>query len=150
MARAWLALGANIGDPTAQLAEAVARLDAEPRLRVVKRSSVIVTKPWGKKDQNDFQNMVLEVETESTPQELLATCLSIEAAMGRQRIEHWGPRLIDIDIVAYGHEVVDKPDLKIPHPYAHERDFVLGPLREIAPEMAEWIVGRAVRPASAR
>jgi len=143
MARAWLALGANIGEPAAQLAEAVARLDAQPNLRVTKASSVIVTKPWGKTDQNDFHNMALEVQTESTPEELLAICLGVEAAMGRQRLEHWGPRLIDIDIIAYERLTVDKSNLKIPHPYAHERDFVLVPLREIAPDVADWLVERA-------
>lgn len=144
MTTAWLALGANIGDPMGQLEEAITRLDATgSAVRVTKRSSIIVTKPWGKTDQNDFHNMALEVETESDPEELLATCLRIEAEMGRQRIEHWGPRLIDIDIIAYGRQVVDKPNLKIPHPYAHERDFVLTPLREISPETADWIVQQA-------
>ncbi|MFD1941933.1 2-amino-4-hydroxy-6-hydroxymethyldihydropteridine diphosphokinase [Paradevosia shaoguanensis] len=142
MAKAWLVLGANIGDPLAQLEEAVARLDAMPTLAVTKRSSVLLTKPWGKTDQNDFHNMALEVETESTPQELLAICLGVEAAMGRQRLERWGPRLIDIDIIAYERQVIDEPNLKVPHPFAHERDFVLVPLREIAPDVADWLVTR--------
>ena len=142
MATAWLALGANIGNPRAQLEEAVTRLDQTPGLRVTRRSSILVTAPWGKTDQNDFHNMVLEVETESSAEELLAICLGIEAAMGRQRLVHWGPRLIDIDIIAYGRESVDKPNLKIPHPYAHERAFVLDPLREIAPDVADWLVSR--------
>lgn len=142
MAKAWLVLGANIGDPLAQLEEAVARLDAMPTLAVTKRSSVLLTKPWGKTDQNDFHNMALEVETESTPQELLAICLGVEAAMGRLRLERWGPRLIDIDIIAYERQVIDEPNLKIPHPFAHERDFVLVPVREIAPDVADWLVTR--------
>lgn len=142
MARAWLALGANIGDPAVQLAEAVARLGALPTVHVTKTSTVIVTEPWGKTDQNDFHNMALEVETESNPEELLAICLGVEETMGRQRLEHWGPRLIDIDIIAYERQVVDKANLKIPHPYAHERAFVLDPLREIAPDVADWLVAR--------
>ncbi|HEY4200032.1 MAG TPA: 2-amino-4-hydroxy-6-hydroxymethyldihydropteridine diphosphokinase [Devosiaceae bacterium] len=142
MAIAWLALGANIGNPEAQLDEAIRRLAAAPTVRITRRSSIIVTAPWGKTDQNDFHNMALEVETDSTPEELLDICLAVEAAMGRQRLEHWGPRLIDIDIIAYGHEVIDEPRLKIPHPYAHERDFVLMPLREISPETAEWLLAR--------
>lgn len=143
MATAWLALGANIGNPRAQLEEAVARLDALPSVRVTRASTIIVTEPWGKTDQNDFHNMALEVETDSDPEELLALCLGVETAMGRQRLEHWGPRLIDIDIIAYERQVVDQPNLKIPHPYAHERDFVLVPLREIAPAVADWIVERS-------
>lgn len=142
MARAWLSLGANIGDPAAQLADAVRRLDADPAVAVAKRSGVIVTKPWGKTDQADFLNMALEVETSAGPRALLAICLGIEEAMGRRRIEHWGPRLIDIDIVAYERVEMQGAGLTLPHPHAHERDFVLDPLREIAPEVAAWIVGR--------
>jgi 2-amino-4-hydroxy-6-hydroxymethyldihydropteridine diphosphokinase len=142
MAHAWLALGANIGDPLAQLEDAIARLDAHPAIKVKARSSIIVTAPWGKTDQNDFHNMALAVETDSTPQELLEACLGVELAMGRERLEHWGPRLIDIDVIAYEREIVDTDTLKLPHPYAHERDFVLDPLREIAPDVAAWIVGR--------
>lgn len=142
MAHAWLALGANIGNPLAQLEDAVARLDAHPHIKVTARSTVIVTAPWGKTDQNDFHNMALAVKTDSTPEELLDACLGIELAMGRERLEHWGPRLIDIDVIAYEREVMDTYRLKLPHPLAHERDFVLIPLREIAPEVADWIVGR--------
>jgi 2-amino-4-hydroxy-6-hydroxymethyldihydropteridine diphosphokinase len=142
MVRAFLALGANIGDPPAQLEEAVRRIAETPGIDLTRRSSVIVTAPWGKTDQNDFHNMVLEVETSLTPQQLLTTCLGIEAEMGRKRLERWGPRSIDIDIVAYGHEVISEANLKVPHPYAHERAFVLDPLREIAPDVAEWIVAR--------
>lgn len=143
MHRAWLALGANIGNPAAQLAEAVERLDRHQQIAVMARSSVIVTPAWGKTDQPDFCNMALAVDTSLGPHALLSACLAIEAAMGRERREHWGPRLIDIDLIAYEREVIDTPDLKLPHPFAHERDFVLVPLREIAPDVAEWIVGRA-------
>lgn len=143
MAHAWLALGANIGDPLAQLESAVARLDAHPYVNVTARSTIIVTAPWGKTDQNDFHNMALAVETNANPLELLDICLSIELAMGRERLEHWGPRLIDIDVIAYEREVIESERLKLPHPFAHERDFVLIPLREIAPEVADWIVSRA-------
>jgi 2-amino-4-hydroxy-6-hydroxymethyldihydropteridine diphosphokinase len=142
MARAYLALGANIGDPPTQLDEAVRRIAATPGIELTRRSSVIVTKPWGKTDQNDFHNMAVAVETTLSPQQLLAACLGIEAEMGRQRLERWGPRRIDIDIIAYERQVIAEPNLKVPHPYAHERAFVLDPLREIAPDVAEWIVGR--------
>lgn len=142
MVRAFLALGANIGDPPGQLEAAVQRVAETPGITLITRSSIIVTPPWGKTDQNDFHNMVVEVETALPPQQLLVVCLAIEADMGRKRLERWGPRLIDIDIVAYGREVIAEPDLKVPHPYAHERAFVLDPLREIAPDVADWIVSR--------
>jgi len=142
MARAWLGLGANIGDPPEQVREAVERLDKWPGIRVVRQSGMLLTKPWGKTDQPDFSNMVVEVETSLAPLELLDACLGIEREMGRVRDIRWGPRRIDIDVVAYERLELDTERLHVPHRYAHERDFVLEPLREIAPEVAEWIVGR--------
>jgi 2-amino-4-hydroxy-6-hydroxymethyldihydropteridine diphosphokinase len=142
MARAWLGLGANIGDPPAQVREAVQRLDAHPDIAVTAQSSMLITKPWGKTDQPDFSNMVVEVETSLAPSDLLDACLGIERDMGRVRDIRWGPRRIDIDIVAYERLELDTERLHLPHRYAHERDFVLDPLREIAPEVAEWIVSR--------
>lgn len=143
MPKAWLSLGANIGYPKAQLAEAVQRLDAHPRITVVNRSSVIETKPWGKTDQPDFANMAVAAETDLEPEDLLDACLEVERAMGRERLERWGPRLIDIDIIAYDRREIGGDRLTIPHPHAHERAFVLDPLREIDPATAEWIVERA-------
>ncbi len=142
MHAAWLALGANIGNPSAQLDEAVDRLDRHPRIAVMARSATIVTPAWGKTDQPDFCNLALAVQTSLSPQHLLEACLAVEAAMGRQRLEHWGPRLIDIDIIAYERQVLATDSLKLPHPFAHQRDFVLTPLRQIAPEVAEWLVER--------
>lgn len=139
MALAWLSLGANIGDPQAQLAEAIRRLDAHPHIRVVKQSSVIVTKPWGKTDQPDFANMAAEIETELEPIDLLHVALDTEREMGRVRHEVWGPRVIDIDIIAYERIEMQTGRLTLPHPHAYARDFVLVPLRQIAPETAEWI-----------
>ncbi|OEO29374.1 2-amino-4-hydroxy-6-hydroxymethyldihydropteridine diphosphokinase [Devosia insulae DS-56] len=142
MPRAWLGLGANIGDPAAQVREAVQRLDAWPGIAVVAQSAMLITKPWGKTDQPDFSNMVVEVKTSLAPVELLDACLGIERVMGRVRDIRWGPRRIDIDVVAYERLELDTERLHVPHRHAHERDFVLDPLREIAPEVAAWIVGR--------
>jgi 2-amino-4-hydroxy-6-hydroxymethyldihydropteridine diphosphokinase len=142
MARAWLGLGANIGDPAAQVREAVQRLDAHPDIAVAAQSSMLITKPWGKTDQPDFSNMVVEAETSLAPLELLDACLGIEREMGRVRDIRWGPRRIDIDVVAYERLELDTERLHVPHRHAHERDFVLDPLREIAPDVAEWIVSR--------
>ena len=142
MSRAWLGLGANIGDPPAQVREAVQRIDAHPDIAITAQSSMLTTKPWGKTDQPDFSNMVVEVETSLAPHELLDACLGVEREMGRVRDVRWGPRLIDIDVVAYERLELDSEWLHLPHRYAHERDFVLDPLREIAPDIAEWIVSR--------
>lgn len=144
MATAWLSLGANIGAPQAQLEEAVRLLNVHERITVVSRSSIIITKAWGKTDQPDFANMALAIETDLSPIDLLHACLDIERDMGRIRHEVWGPRLIDIDLIAYERIEMDSVKLTLPHRFAHERDFVLAPLREISPETAAWIAsGRA-------
>ena len=141
--KAWLSLGANIGDPPAQLAEAVRRMAAHPQVSIVRQSSVLTTKPWGKTDQPDFANQAVQVETSLEPIALLDVILGIELDMGRVRQEVWGPRLIDIDMIAYERVEMTSPRLTLPHPYAHERDFVLVPLGEIAADVVSWIVGRA-------
>lgn len=145
-AKAWLSIGANLGDPRAQLAEAVRRIGAHPEIVVTQQSSMLATKAWGKTDQPDFVNLALMVETTLEPLDLLDALLGIELAMGRVREEVWGPRLIDIDIIAYDRVEVRGPRLTLPHPYAHERDFVLVPLREIDPETADWVLEVAARP----
>ncbi|WP_297112367.1 2-amino-4-hydroxy-6-hydroxymethyldihydropteridine diphosphokinase [uncultured Devosia sp.] len=142
MATAWLSLGANIGDPAAQLIEAIRQLDAYPGIRVVAQSTIIRTKAWGKTDQPDFANMAATVETDLLPIDLLHACLDIERDMGRVRHEVWGPRLIDIDLIAYERIEMDTAKLALPHRFAHERPFVLEPLSEIAPEVADWIRAR--------
>ncbi|KKB77369.1 2-amino-4-hydroxy-6-hydroxymethyldihydropteridine pyrophosphokinase [Devosia limi DSM 17137] len=143
---AWLSLGANIGDPPAQLAEAISRVDAHPHIAVIARSTVITTKAWGKTDQPDFANMAIGVETDLEPLELLEILLGIELEMGRERIEIWGPRVIDIDIIAYDRIAMQSDRLTLPHPHAHNRDFVLDPLTEIAPEVADWVISVASAP----
>ncbi len=144
--KAWLSLGANLGNPAAQLAEAIRRIDAHPAISVVKQSSVLTTKPWGKTDQPDFANQAVEVETTLKPMEFLDILLDIELAMGRVREEVWGPRVIDIDIIAYDRVEIRSPRLTLPHPYAHERDFVLIPLGEIAPDVIDWVKLTAAEP----
>ncbi|KRA45793.1 2-amino-4-hydroxy-6-hydroxymethyldihydropteridine diphosphokinase [Devosia sp. Root635] len=141
--KAWLSLGANLGDPPAQLAEAIRRIAAHPGIVVTRRSAVLATKPWGKTDQPDFANQAVAVETSLEPLELLDVILGIELDMGRVRQEVWGPRVIDIDMIAYDRVELNSPRLTLPHPYAHERDFVLVPLREIAPDVVQWLLERA-------
>lgn len=144
--KAWLSLGANLGDPAAQLADAVRRIAAHPQITLIAQSSVLATKPWGKTDQPDFANMAVGIETTLKPMELLEVLLDIELAMGRVRKEVWGPRLIDIDMIAYEQFEIKSPRLTLPHPYAHERDFVLLPLGEIAPDVIEWVTATAAKP----
>ena len=134
MARAALSLGGNLGDARATIAAALAALEASG-VRVVARSSDYRTRPWGKTDQPDFTNVSAVVETALPPLDLLAVCLEVERQLGRVRHERWGPRLIDIDLIAYDDVRMDTPALTLPHRHAHERGFVLIPLAEIAPDL---------------
>ncbi|PTM41642.1 2-amino-4-hydroxy-6-hydroxymethyldihydropteridine diphosphokinase [Bosea sp. 124] len=139
---ATLGFGGNLGDPVAAFATALKALAGHDGIAVKRLSSVYRTPPWGKLDQPEFLNMAVLLETEMPARALLAACLKLERAGGRERRERWGPRTIDIDILSYGGETIDEPGLQIPHPRIAERAFVLAPLAEIAPELQ--IGGRAV------
>jgi 2-amino-4-hydroxy-6-hydroxymethyldihydropteridine diphosphokinase len=138
--RAALALGGNMGDVASAFVAAFEALEAGGRLRVVARSNVWRTLPWGKTDQPDFLNMCVLVETQLSPRDLLALCLNVETDAGRVRLERWGPRLIDIDVLAYDDVRWDDEALTLPHPRMSERAFVLAPLAEIAPD---WMIDGA-------
>jgi 2-amino-4-hydroxy-6-hydroxymethyldihydropteridine diphosphokinase len=148
MAEALLALGGNVGDVRATLDHAIAMLcDGQVRLKA--RSSDYETPPWGVEDQPRFVNLCIAVETSLSPQALLTRAQAVEQAFGRRREQEqrWGPRPIDIDVLAYDDLRLDEPDLTLPHPRLFERAFVLVPLAEIAPERV--IAGRQVRAALA-
>ncbi|WP_417581949.1 2-amino-4-hydroxy-6-hydroxymethyldihydropteridine diphosphokinase [Pelagibacterium sp.] len=148
MARAILALGANMGDPAHQIAQAIDAIAAHPQISLLEQSTLIVSAPWGKTDQPQFHNSAVLVETSLLPIDLLEYCLATEAEIGRVRIERWGPRVIDIDIIVYDDLVITTEQLILPHPYAHERDFVMTPVREIAPDVANWLMNQAGRPST--
>jgi 2-amino-4-hydroxy-6-hydroxymethyldihydropteridine diphosphokinase len=130
--RAFLGLGSNLGDRARALAEAARRLSS-PDLRIVRRSRIYESPPWGKTDQPPFLNQVAAVETSLPPRALLLRCHDVEQALGRVRAERWGPRTIDVDVLLYDDLVVETPDLVVPHAEMHRRSFVLVPLAEIAP-----------------
>lgn len=140
--RAYIGLGGNIGERTANLAEAIRRLGETPGITIVAQSTFLGTAPWGKTDQDWFLNAAVALDTTLSARALLDACLGIETAMGRVRTEKWGPRIIDLDILAYGDEVIDEDGLQVPHPYVADRAFVLTPLAEIAPDLV--ISGRSV------
>ena len=150
MAEVLLALGANVGDPRANLERAIALLCDGDLVRMRARSSDYRTPPWGLEQQPEFVNLCLIVDTALTPAALLERIQQVERALGRDRAHEvcWGPRPIDIDILAYDDVVIDEPALKLPHPHLFERAFVLVPLAEIAPERV--IAGTRVRDALAR
>ena len=144
---AYLGLGGNLGDRRAALAEALKLLDAAPGMRRVACSSVYETEPWGVTDQPKFLNLAAGYETTLSPSALLELCQSVEATVGRAASYRWGPRLIDVDILLYGSEVVNsaEPDLQIPHLRLAERAFALVPLGEIAPDAVVPPAGASVR-----
>ena len=131
---AYIALGSNLGDKEANLRRALELL-IERGVEIVKTSTFISTEPYGVTDQPQFLNGVCEVRTSLEPLELLHTLLDIEQEMGRVRLRHWGERNIDLDLLLYEDVVMDTPQLKLPHPDMQNRDFVLLPLAEIAPEL---------------
>jgi 2-amino-4-hydroxy-6-hydroxymethyldihydropteridine diphosphokinase len=146
--RAFIAIGSNLGDRARLLAQAVARLHAPPEIAVAVVSSVYETAPVGLTTQPDFLNAVVAVDTTLPPGELLARCLAIETALGRERRERWGPRTIDLDVLLYGDIQLTNTILTLPHPRMAERAFVLVPLAEIAPRVAlggETVAERAER-----
>ena len=132
---AALSLGGNLGDIRAAFRFALERLALAPGVAVVATSSIYRTAPWGKLDQPDFLNMATLLRVTISPRALLDLCLSIERDHGRARLEHWGPRTLDIDVLTYGDLVVEEPGLTIPHPRLQDRAFVLTPLAEIAPDI---------------
>ena len=129
----FLSLGGNLGEPAVSMGAALRSLDADPRSRVVRVSSLYRTPPWGKTDQPDFLNAAAELSTALAPRDLLALCLEVERSLKRVREERWGPRLIDIDILVFGERAIHEVGLDVPHPRMLERGFVLAPLAEIAP-----------------
>lgn len=148
MKTAFLGLGSNLGDRRGHLLQALRGLAADPAIRVVCGSSVYESKPVGVIEQPDFLNMVVEIGTTHPPLSLLAACLDLEARLGRERRERWGPRVIDLDVLTYGRLPWNDDRLVLPHPRMHERSFVLMPLAEIAPELL--VNGMNVRDLAAR
>lgn len=145
--RAWLGLGGNIDDPIASMAKALRLLDARDDTKVVAVSKVYRTPPWGKTDQAWFHNACAEIETAIAPLQLIEICLDVERSLKRVRLERWGPRIIDIDILAMQTKageaiIMNDETLELPHPRIQERAFVLVPLNDIAPELN--ITGKSV------
>jgi 2-amino-4-hydroxy-6-hydroxymethyldihydropteridine diphosphokinase len=130
--RAVIALGANVGDPATNVELAITLLSQASEL--IHRSSFHATKPVGGPPQPDFINAVCIVESELAPLDLLSVLQGIEKSMGRVRTEKWGPRIIDCDLITYGDIELHEQSLEIPHPFAHERRFVLEPWLEIDPD----------------
>ncbi len=138
----FIALGTNLGCREANLKTALALL--APEVKVLRKSAVYQTAPWGFEDQPDFLNQVIEVRTQLDPQALLKKLKGIEAEMGRQKTCRYGPRLIDLDVLFFGNRDIQTENLQIPHPRLHERAFVLVPLCDLAPDFIHPVLNQTV------
>ena len=139
----YILLGSNLGNSIKYLSDAI--LEIEYKLGTISsKSSLYQTASWGKHDQPDFINQVIELKTSLSPAELLKAVLQIENDLGRQRLEKWGSRTIDIDILLYEDQIVNTANLVIPHPYLSVRRFSLMPLSEIAPNLLHPILKKSI------
>jgi 2-amino-4-hydroxy-6-hydroxymethyldihydropteridine diphosphokinase len=147
---AYIGVGSNLEDPRAQVLAAIERLGHMPHTRRVLVSGLYRSRPFGPVAQPDFVNAVAGLLTQLEPPALLKELKAIESSMGRpKRHERWGPRIIDLDILAFGTERCEEPELTLPHPGIVERNFVLYPLSEIAPDLQLVGVGRVADLAAA-
>ena len=130
----YLGLGSNIGDKSKNLETAINYINSLENTEIIETASFITTKPYGYENQENFLNSVIKIKTKFSPQTLLSKILEIERKMGRVRKIHWGPRIIDIDILYYEDLIIDEDNLKIPHPEIPKRKFVLKSLLELCPD----------------
>ncbi len=133
MTLAYVALGSNLGDPRQQVLDAVAALAGLPETRLLRRSALYRTPPWGVLQQPSFINAAVEIDTGLSPPALLQALLAIEQRAGRVRAERNGPRILDLDVLHVDGVQLDSPELTLPHPRMADRAFVLLPLNDVAP-----------------
>jgi len=140
----YIGIGSNLGNREENCQKAIALL-IEKNIKITKRSSLYETEPWGVKEQPGFINMALEIETDLEPGILLKTIKEIENSMGRLEGMRWGPRIIDLDILLYDDLILKTHDLEIPHPGIKDREFVLKPLSEIAPDKIHPVLKKNIK-----
>lgn len=141
-----LMLGGNQGDVKETLLKTIKELTNKVG-SITNQSAIYKTKAWGITDQPDFLNQAIVLKTNLLPEKVMEMCLSIEQILGRTRKENnkWGERIIDIDLIFYNNEIVDTPSLKIPHPFLHQRNFVLTPLTEILPNFLHPVLNKTIK-----
>lgn len=145
MNEAYLVLGSNLGDKLANLDKAISLIELKSG-SIISQSKVYQTAAWGNQNQSDFYNQCIKIKTSLNALELIDNLLLIEKIIGRTRGEQkWQERIIDIDILFYNNQVINEPNLKIPHPYLQDRKFVLIPLTEIAAELIHPTINKTVR-----
>lgn len=141
--QAAIGLGGNLGDPKAQMQDALALLGAFETIQIETVSHLYKTAPWGNTDQPSFLNACALISTDLPARHLLELCLGIETDLGRIRLERWGPRAIDLDVLFYADELIDEPGLQLPHPRMTQRAFVMVPLSDVAP--SKVIEGHSIK-----
>jgi len=139
----FLLLGSNLGDRKGLLDKAIAHIETEIG-PVERRSSVYETQSWGKTDEPNYLNQVIQLRTGLPAQRILRKILNIEKIMGRVREEKWGSRIIDIDILFYGQDIIAEPGLNVPHPELQNRMFTLAPLSELAPDLNHPVLKKSI------
>ena len=141
---AFLSLGSNRGDRKLHLKTALAKLNALEKTEIISVSNLYSTAAWGKEDQPDFLNMAVGIKTFFQPEILMKKIIRIEEEMGRVRMEKWGPRIIDIDILMFGNEKINSETITLPHPEMHKRKFVLVPMKDIAAEIIHPVYNKSI------
>ncbi|MDQ3109013.1 MAG: 2-amino-4-hydroxy-6-hydroxymethyldihydropteridine diphosphokinase [Bacteroidota bacterium] len=140
----FISLGSNLGARKAHLDKAILLISQLPSTTLVSCSGMYTTAAWGKTDQPDFLNMVIQISSSLLPDELMKSLLRLEEQIGRVRDEQWGPRIIDLDILFYGNKIHLSPTLTVPHPEIQNRNFVLVPLQEIAPDFVHPVLKKRI------
>ena len=144
MERVYIGIGANLGTPARTVEAAIAAVEDLPGTRGHRRSRLYRSAPVGVEDQPDYVNAAMSFDTELTPGELLTRLHGIEADFGRERTIRWGPRTLDLDLLLHGDQIIDSPDLCVPHPRIQERGFVLAPLADLNPSLLHPVLRETV------
>jgi len=144
MHRAFIAIGTNLGDRKRNIELAIKKMETN-QIAIIKKSPAYSTMPYGYKNQPMFLNCVVETQTDLSAEELLHAVQKIEKEMGRTKKIRWSPRVIDLDIIFFDSDIINKPDLQIPHPDMQNRDFVLKPLTDIAPDFVHPVLHKTIK-----
>ena len=140
----YIGIGSNIEEKRNNCLKAVSLILQLRENQLISQSSFYATQPWGKSDQDWFLNSVIKIKTSLLPQDLLSALQEIEKKAGRKKTVKWGPRVIDLDILIFNEKIIKTPDLIIPHPFLHQRKFVLMPLNEIAPALIHPVLKKPI------